>query len=130
MAQGRRAARVTALGVTFLIAACTRSPAIDLRWVVDNGSASGNTRVRLVMRDPVRGGPVRGARLRLEGHMAHPGMGPVVSEVKETADGRYESALPLAMAGRWTLVLSGSLADGTRVTWQRQVEIAGVPPPS
>jgi hypothetical protein len=62
--------------------------------------------------------------------MAHPGMAPVVSEVKETADGRYESELPLAMAGRWTLVLSGSLADGRHVTWQRQIDITGAPPPS
>jgi hypothetical protein len=60
--------------------------------------------------------------------MSHPGMAPVLAAVNETTDGRYQGRLRLTMAGDWMLVLSGALADGTRVTWQRQIEISGAAP--
>jgi hypothetical protein len=68
---------------------------------------------------------VSGARLRVEGHMAHPGMAPAVTDMTEAAAGRYEARLPLTMGGEWTLVVSGTLADGQRVTWEHRVSVEG-----
>ena len=61
-------------------------------------------------------GPVRGARLELEAHMAHPGMRPVVVPARERTAGRYQGDIRFTMSGRWTLVASATLPDGTRVT--------------
>jgi hypothetical protein len=65
---------------------------------------------------------LRGARLQLDAHMSHPGMAPVVAAVAERADGTYEARLRLPMAGDWTLVVTGVLPDGSRIT--RQLELA------
>jgi hypothetical protein len=83
------------------------------------------TVARLTLRDDA-GAPIPGARLRLEGHMSHPGMTPVVVSVSERGDGVYEARLQFTMAGDWTLVVAGELPDGSRVT--RELEIAGVRP--
>ena len=71
--------------------------------------------MRSTLRD-AEGLPVRGARLRIEAHMSHPGMAPVLAEAREHPDGVYEASLELTMAGAWTLVASGALADGRVIT--------------
>jgi hypothetical protein len=73
---------------------------------------------------------VTGARLRIEGHMAHPGMAPVVTDMTEREAGRYEAEVPLTMAGEWTLVVSGTLAGGARVTWEHRINVEGTAPPA
>lgn len=70
--------------------------------------------VALRLRDR-QGRAVRGARLRFEGHMAHPGMMPVTAAATETEAGLYEARLTLSMAGPWTLVAAGARSDGERL---------------
>jgi hypothetical protein len=74
-----------------------------------------------------RGEVLHGARLRMAAHMSHPGMTPLAAGVVDRGNGMYESRLELSMAGVWTLVVSGELADGRRIT--RQTEVAVVAPP-
>ena len=72
------------------------------------------TRAAVVLRDAH--GPVRGARLEVEAHMAHAGMTPVVVTTEEHDAGMYEGSIRFTMSGRWTLVASATMPDGTRVT--------------
>jgi hypothetical protein len=72
------------------------------------------------------GQPVAGARLRVEGHMTHPGMAPATAALRETAAGTYEAPLTFTMAGDWVLVLEGALDDGRAL--RRQLSVPGVRP--
>jgi hypothetical protein len=77
------------------------------------------TRVRCILQGAEQ--PVRRARLRLEAHMAHPGMAPVTADLIEQQAGVYETRIELTMAGPWTLVVAGELPDGTWLTQQTAI---------
>lgn len=68
--------------------------------------------------------PVRGAALRLEAHMSHPGMAPVLASFVEREDGRYEAAIEFTMAGDWILLVSGA-APG-HGTIEHRIDVRGV----
>ena len=99
-----------------------------MAWTLDPvpPAAGADTIARFTLEDERRQ-RLRGARLTLEAHMAHPGMSPVTADVTERDDGVYEARVRFSMAGDWTLVVTGDLADGTRIT--EHVEIAGVRAP-
>jgi hypothetical protein len=93
--------------------ACRRapnaSPSGDFSWTLaPDPPKVGPAVLALTLRD-AEARPVTGARWRIEGHMAHPGMQPVVAQVTEKAEGRYEARFSFTMAGDWVLV--------TRVEW-------------
>ncbi|HEX5107959.1 MAG TPA: FixH family protein [Vicinamibacterales bacterium] len=101
-------------------AGCEREPSdvtVAASWHLDPTSPESHeqARLQLILRDAA-GHAVRGARLRVEAHMSHPGMAPVLVETREQPDGVYTASLELTMAGNWTLVASGTLADGTVIT--------------
>ena len=73
-----------------------------------------------------RSGPVIGAIVKLEGHMSHAGMAPVLATATESAPGVYEVPFTFTMAGDWVLLVSGVLPDGSRV--ERRIDVANVRP--
>lgn len=83
----------------------------------------GTARVALRVRDAA-GRPVSGARVTLEGNMAHAGMRPVFAEASESEPGRYESALEFTMGGDWVVLVRLTLPDGRKI--ERQFDVKGV----
>jgi len=70
------------------------------------------------------GKPLTGARLDLEGDMAHAGMSPVFGEAKEADPGLYRGTLTFTMAGDWVVLMHVILPSGQKV--ERQVEVKHV----
>ena len=115
------------LAAGLMIASCTgrATTAADLSWTISPQSAAvGPATLTMTLRD--RAGAVTGARLRLEGHMSHPGMTPVVADAVERTPGVYVASFTFTMAGDWVLVVSATLPDGGRV--ERRIEVANVRP--
>lgn len=110
-----------------LIASCGRNAAgVTVAWTIEPTPpvAASDIVVRLRLSDS--DGPVRGAQLRLDAHMTHPGMRPVEAVVTEERDGNYRSRLRLTMAGDWLFVVTGTLADGRRMI--KETQVPGVRP--
>lgn len=59
--------------------------------------------------------PVRGAVLRFEAQMSHPGMVPVIENASEVEPGVYTGTLTLTMGGDWTVLITGTLPDGRSI---------------
>jgi len=72
------------------------------------------------------GQPVPATNVRVEAHMTHPGMAPVLPDVVRVGDGDYEARIEFPMAGDWLIAVTGDLPDGERFTLQSPV--AGVKP--
>lgn len=70
--------------------------------------------------------PVTGAHLRIEAHMLHPGMAPVLVMVDDAGDGLYRARIPFSMAGDWIVMVTGTLEDGRAFT--HRVDVANVRP--
>ena len=119
---------IAGLAVCWLATGCLREGAdVRIAWHIQpTPPVTGrDTTVRLTLLD-ARGQPLRGATVRLEGHMTHPGMAPLTSALVEGDAGSYEGRLHLTMTGDWVLVVTGTLADGRRFI--RQTEVAAVAP--
>jgi hypothetical protein len=89
---------------------------VEAAWTVEPGppKAGEPTRVVVRLRDG-SGNAVPGARLTVDAQMDHP-MAPVSGEATESAPGVYELPLTFPMGGNWTLIASGTLPDGTRIS--------------
>jgi hypothetical protein len=70
--------------------------------------------------------PVTGAQVQVEADMSHAGMSPVFAPAGEVQPGRYESHLPLGMAGDWVILLHGTLPNGEKL--ERQFDVRDVRP--
>ena len=68
--------------------------------------------------------PIRGAVVKLEGDMNHPGMTPVFAEAAEMGPGADEATLNLTMGGDWFVLIDAALADGR--TLHKKVDLPGV----
>ena len=94
-------------------------------WVIDPDPPRAGTQVHVILTlHDADGEPVRDATLQMAAHMDHPGMAPVVADATETVPGSYAIDLQLTMGGDWTVVASGALADGRRLT--RSVDLKNV----
>ena len=113
------------------VACGDRTAAGDLRadLVLDPAAprVGSTAAVRVTLSDG-QSNPMRGARVSIEAHMSHPGMTPVVADARETADGIYVARISFSMAGEWTLVASGVLADGRRISALAERTNVGPPP--
>ncbi len=70
------------------------------------------------------GSPIEGATVRLEGHMSHAGMAPVIADGTERRPGEYLIPFTFTMAGDWVLLVSIVERDGTRT--QQRIDVAAV----
>ena len=122
----RGLALLPALAACCLAAACHRTAGdVTFEWTLSPTPPAVDLPVTLSLR--LRDGarrPVSGARLRIDAHMSHPGMAPVLAPVTELGDGAYAAALRFTMGGDWMLVVSGTLVDGARV--QHRIDVPGV----
>lgn len=126
---GLSGARRLALALLLALAGCRppsdNAPEISLRWTAQpEPPTTGPLTLSLDLSETQR--PVRGAEVRLEGTMTHPGMAPVSTTTRETSPGRYVGRLDLSMAGDWVFLVDARLRDGR--TLHRQIELPGVRP--
>jgi hypothetical protein len=116
---GAGALSALVLGLLCSAAACNgvdRAHHVRVLFDVERDAVANRpeARVRFVIHDAA-GRAVRGARVTLEGHMAHPGMEPVLAPAVEVSEGVYEARPEFTMAGDWSLTVSGTLPDGSRI---------------
>ena len=117
--------RIGAVAACLVALACGHARQdVTVVWQIEPAApvAETITVVRLTLQD-ADGRPVRDARLRLEAHMTHPGMAPIVADVVDRGNGAYDARVQLTMAGEWVFVVSGVLADGTRITKETRVPV-------
>jgi hypothetical protein len=122
--------RIAVFCAVLLIAAGCRqpptAPEILLRWTAQpKPPTTGPLTLSLDLSEKQR--PVRGAEVRLDGTMTHPGMAPVSATAAETSPGRYVARMDLSMAGDWVFLVDARLRDGR--TLHRQIELPGVRSP-
>jgi hypothetical protein len=123
-----RARGLVLLAAGLMIASCSgrATTAATLSWTLTPQSAAvGPAALTMTLRDRA-GRAVTGARLRLEGHMTHPGMTPVVADAVERTPGVYVASFTFSMPGDWVLVVSATLPDGGRI--EQRIEVANVGP--
>lgn len=107
---------------------CGRSapggPHVDLAWTLSPAAAvAGPATLTITLRGP-SGAPLKGAAVRLEAHMSHAGMAPVMADAVERARGVYEVPFTFTMQGDWVLLVSAALPDGGRI--ERRIDVANV----
>jgi hypothetical protein len=111
------------------LAACDRGAGraaenVSLTWTFAPDPPSvGRSTLTLQLGDE-RGQPLRGARVRVEANMTHPGMRPVVAEAAEKEAGRYHVELEFSMAGSWFVLVTGDRPQGG--SFSRRIDVAHV----
>ena len=106
--------------------AARTDPRVDLTWTPRPDTAVvGPATLTVSLRAP-SGAPIAGATVRIEGHMTHAGMAPLMAEAVEGAPGVYDAAFAFTMQGDWVLLVSVNLPDGTRV--ERRIDVPTVRP--
>src|SRR5436190_7376015 len=108
-----RVVAVLAAGLTTASCVERARSAITLSWTLTPTAPTvgGAATLTVTLRDSA-GGAVTGARVRLEGHMSHPGMTPVIAEAPERTAGLYVASFHFSMPGDWVLLVSAALPDG------------------
>ena len=108
--------------------ACRRPPAAtesgDFSWTLSPDPPKVGPAVLALSLTDARARPVTGARWRIEGHMTHPGMRPVVAEVTEGTRGRYEARFSFTMAGDWVLLARAEWAPDQRLERSLAVRVS------
>lgn len=117
------------LGILFL-AGCQKQgepvPAVMIKHEITPQPPKVGLATILLRLSDAAGQPIKGAQLKLEATMSHPGMRPVFGDAKETDAGRYQSALEFTMAGDWIVLVHVTLPNGQKV--ERQLNVTGVQP--
>ena len=120
-----RSALLFALTACWIGAGCQRAavpaPALTFEWTLTPAASTSGPSVLALRVADAAGQPVRGAHLRVEAQMSHPGMAPIIAPLTETSDGRYHATVQLTMSGDWILLITGTLATGEAVDHQIDV---------
>jgi hypothetical protein len=99
-------------------------PRVDVAWtLLPSPPIVGPATLTVTLRGP-SDAAVTGATVRLEGHMSHAGMPPVLAAGREQAPGVYDLPFAFTMQGDWVLLVSVTLPGGGRV--ERRIEVANV----
>ncbi|HWY87265.1 MAG TPA: FixH family protein [Gemmataceae bacterium] len=97
---------------------------VNLRLVIQPDPPRVGPALTTVQLTDTGGAPVKGATLRLEGNMSHAGMKPSFASAREVEPGKYEATLDITMGGDWFVLISGTLADGSKLN--RKVDVPRV----
>ena len=119
------AAGLAAILLVVIAAACAKpaADAIDLTWALrPERPTVGPSTLTLTLGEPHAA--ASGTRVRVVGHMTHPGMQPVEAEATRRGHGVYVADFNFTMAGDWALAVTIELADGRRV--ERRIDVPGV----
>lgn len=125
---------MTLLPLGLLVGACRGEPTDDLPVdariaVAPTPPLVGPALVVVELTDPT-GAPVEGARVRVEGHMTHAGMIPVIEEAEPTGDGHYRiREFNFTMGGDWLLQAHITLPGGETGMRKREVRVVSGPEP-
>ena len=122
-----RAGLAIGLGAGLLAAAACAAEApadtLDLKWTLrPERPVVGPATLTLRLGAPHAA--ATGTRVRVVGHMTHPGMQPVEATTTRRGDGTYEANFAFTMAGDWALLVTIELANGRRV--ERRLDVPGV----
>jgi len=102
------------------------SPRVDVAWTLSPSVPSvGPATLTITLRGP-GDSAVTGAAVRLESHMSHAGMAPIVADARERTPGVYDLPFAFTMPGDWVLLVSATLPGGARV--ERRIDVANVKP--
>ena len=72
----------------------------------------------IVILTDASGQPIENASLEIEGNMTHAGMTPVLAQVRNGANGRYQVPFEWTMGGDWIVTVKATLADGRTISRQ------------
>jgi hypothetical protein len=104
------------------------APPFEWTWTMRPAAAAiGPVHLTISLRDQ-SGDRVTGAVVRLEAHMSHPGMAPVLAAAIERPPGTYDIPFAFTMRGGWVLLVSAALSDGRRI--EHRIDVANVQPSS
>ena len=128
VARHRPAVATLAVAAALLAGACQRTTAghrpIQVSWTLGERTV-GPTRLIVRLREE-SGAAMRGANVRVEGHMSHPGMTPVLATAIDRGDGEYDARFAFTMPGDWVLLVVAIAPDGQRI--ERRIDVANVRP--
>lgn len=97
---------------------------INLQWVVTpNPPQVGMAKLDITLRDSTKQ-LIKGAEVKLEGNMSHPGMQPVLATAEEIAPGKYSADMKFTMGGDWFILVNTTLPGGSKAT--NKIAIPGV----
>lgn len=118
------------LGASLAVAACAPAPdpapPIDVTWRLDPTPARVGPSTLLLTLRREGGRPISGAAVRIEGHMSHAGMAPLLASAVERAPGVYEAGVAFTMAGDWIVLAQARLPDGRRI--EHRIDVPHVRP--
>ena len=115
------------LTIVLAVAGCAPEPEqanVSMAWeLAPDPPRVGPATLALALSDST-GRPLEGARVEVEGNMAHPGMQPVLASAEETTPGRYVADLTWTMPGDWFVLVTATLPDARSAQWQ--IDVPGV----
>ena len=118
------------LGAMLLISGCHQpasiAPDVDVTSaLVPTAPKVGPATLTVTLRRP-SGEALAGAAVRLEAHMTHAGMAPVLADATERTPGVYDLLFEFTMPGDWVLLVSAVAPRDGRI--EHRIDVPNVRP--